>query len=140
MIKLPKDNPSTFPGVPLSGHICSLRRDNQKLYWRVEQLIADSAELEVREVSVDDLLSKIGNGTWFGPNERPTIRAFIDHLDRALAADLRYPIILTSDGKVMDGSHRILAAKLKGMKTVPAVQFSTDPEPEYIEEVSGVGG
>jgi hypothetical protein len=31
----------------------------------------------------------------------------------------------------MDGMHRIARALLEGRTTIPAVRFSTDPEPDY---------
>ncbi len=45
--------------------------------------------------------------------------------------DLNYPIILSSDGRVMDGMHRVAKALLEGQETIEAVQFSQDPKPEY---------
>jgi hypothetical protein len=49
-----------------------------------------------------------------------------------LEADLRYPIILSAEGYLMDGGHRIAKAYLLHMHAVPAVQFPLDPEPDYI--------
>ena len=45
--------------------------------------------------------------------------------------DLGYPIILASDGSVMDGMHRVAKALLEGQETIGAVKFSQDPEPDY---------
>jgi hypothetical protein len=45
---------------------------------------------------------------------------------------LHYPIILSADGYLMDGGHQIAKAYLLKMGEVPAVQFSLDPEPDYI--------
>ena len=49
-----------------------------------------------------------------------------------LEADLRYPIILSADGRVMDGMHRVAKAYLEGRETIQAVQFEVDPRPDYI--------
>ena len=136
MIQLPHDNPETFKNIPLSGHICSMRRGNEKLYWQVEGLIKASQNLSVFQANIDELISKFGNSTWFGPYEKPTIAALLSHLKRAISADLNFPIILSADGKIMDGSHRVVGASLKGLKTIPAVQFLTDPNPDYVEMVS----
>lgn len=134
-MSIPTDNPETFPNIPLQGHLCSLRRGDQKFYWRVERLVAESESLEKFEVDVDDLLNRLGNSTWFGPNENPTINAILSHVQRAMSADLSYPLILSADGKIMDGSHRLFAASLKGIKKISVVQFSIDPEPDHIEVV-----
>ena len=45
---------------------------------------------------------------------------------------LQYPIILSAEGSVMDGMHRIGKAYLKGQKYIDSVQFSITPKPDYI--------
>ena len=47
-------------------------------------------------------------------------------------ADLTYPIILSSDGRVMDGMHRAAKAILEGRDVIAAKQFVHDPEPDYV--------
>ena len=47
-------------------------------------------------------------------------------------ADLRYPVILSAEGFLMDGGHRIARAHLLGLTTVAAVRFPVDPEPDYV--------
>jgi len=54
------------------------------------------------------------------------------HAKRIWDADLTYPVILATDGRLMDGGHRIAKAWLQGMPEVRAVQFVLDPEPDYI--------
>lgn len=46
---------------------------------------------------------------------------------------VRYPVILSADGRLMDGGHRIAKAWLSGATTISAVRFTTDPEPDYIQ-------
>jgi hypothetical protein len=62
----------------------------------------------------------------------PTWRAVVEHARLIAAADLSFPIILSSDGRVMDGMHRVAKAVLLGQATIEAVQFTGDPEPDYI--------
>lgn len=45
--------------------------------------------------------------------------------------DLNFPIILSSDGRIMDGMHRVAKALLEGRGTIEAVRFRQDPEPDY---------
>jgi hypothetical protein len=45
--------------------------------------------------------------------------------------DPSYPIILGSDGRLMDGMHRVARALLEGRTAVPAVRFAVDPEPDF---------
>jgi hypothetical protein len=134
-MKLPHEDKSTFPGIPLEGHLCSLRQGNQKLYWRVEELIEACRGLPVRQMLVSDLLPLIMNGSWFGPDEKVTIGKILSHFRRILSADLLFPVILSADGRVMDGSHRIVAASVKGIETVGVVQFNKDPIPGYTENL-----
>lgn len=130
---LPSDSPGVFPDVPLQGHLCSLKRNGVKCYWQVEKLIEASRKLPVQEMQISELLPRISNGSWYGSAQKPTIGSIIEHVERAIKADVTCPIILAEDGKVMDGSHRIVGALIKGIKTVPAVQFERDPEPGYVE-------
>ena len=52
-----------------------------------------------------------------------------------MEADLSYPIILSSDGGLMDGGHRIAKAWIEGCQEIDAVQFQEDPEPDYITTI-----
>jgi len=58
-----------------------------------------------------------------------TWRAVAEHANLIAAADLCFPIILSSDGSVMDGMHRVAKAVLLGRATIEAVQFEEDPAP-----------
>ena len=49
-----------------------------------------------------------------------------------LESDLAFPVILSSDGRVMDGMHRICKALLQGLDCVDAVRSVRDPEPDDI--------
>ena len=49
------------------------------------------------------------------------------------AADLRYPIILCADGKIMDGMHRTLKALLANDQNVLAKKFPITPAPDYVD-------
>jgi hypothetical protein len=51
------------------------------------------------------------------PNDFTTSKVF-SHGRRLLSVDLRFPVILSADGCVMDGSHCIVAASVKGIETV----------------------
>ena len=55
---------------------------------------------------------------------------------RLNSADLTCPIILSSDGSIMDGSHRLVAASIKELKMLPTVRFDVDPAPDYIEPMT----
>ena len=50
------------------------------------------------------------------------------HVERINKADLSYPIILTPEGIVCDGWHRIAKAVLNGNTTIKAVRLISMPE------------
>ena len=79
-----------------------------------------------------DSIRELDETFWFGDkSDKPTCRAIVEHLRLIEEVDLIYPIILSSDGRVMDGMHRVAKALLEGKEKIEAVQFSKDPEPDY---------
>lgn len=70
--------------------------------------------------------------TWAGDDEPRTWRALVEHMKLIDAADLSYPIILSAGGAVMDGMHRVVKAARQGRRTIDAVQFEVDPEPDHV--------
>jgi len=61
--------------------------------------------------------------------EKLTLRDIVMHMQAVLDADLSKPIILSEDGDIMDGRHRIMKAMLNDIKTIKAVRFDENPEP-----------
>ena len=53
------------------------------------------------------------------------------HMERANETELKYPIILSASGCIMDGWHRILKALIQKKTTIKAVRFTEDPIPDY---------
>ena len=70
---------------------------------------------------------------WF-KNEsiNPTCKAVAEHIKLVEQTNLKFPIILSQNGAVMDGMHRIVKAYVNGKKIIKAVQFEKDPEPDYV--------
>src|SRR3984957_12633834 len=99
--------------------------------WDVDRLVLLSKDLPVREIALDSI-GEIDTNYWFdyGPVD-PTVRRVVEHIRLIQDADLSYPIILGSDGRVMDGMHRIARALLNGDATIRAVQFEVQPEPDF---------
>jgi hypothetical protein len=61
-----------------------------------------------------------------------TIREVAEHVRRIEQATFDYPIILSAEGHLLDGFHRIAKAYLLGMQEIPGVQFPNNPEPDRI--------
>ena len=86
--------------------------------------------MPVRQIPIDQI-AEFDQDCWFGRTP-PTCRAVVEHARHIFDADLQYPIILSAEGYLMDGGHRIAKAYLLQRHEVPAVQFPNDPEPDYI--------
>ena len=95
--------------------------------WDVDRLVAMTKHLAPELVP----LSAIGevDETYWG---EMTCRKVGEHARLIDECDLSYPIILSSDGRVMDGMHRVLKALNQGETHIRAVRFAVDPEPDYV--------
>lgn len=102
--------------------------------WTVSRLWEQAKKLPVTERLVGELTVNLYDQVlWYDEGRKPTFGDFMIHAYRMNRADLNYPIILSSNGRVMDGCHRLAKAALFGMKTVKVVQFDTDPDPDKDE-------
>jgi len=107
--------------------------DNGYYAWDVVRLVELSKTFHVKTVPLVSI-EEINQNYWFsGKNDVPTCRAIVDHLKIILEVDLKYPIILSSQGRVMDGMHRVAKALLNGHNDIMAVQFRVDPSPDYVD-------
>jgi uridine phosphorylase len=104
-----------------------------RAHWWTERLWRLSADLPVRTIAIDEI-AEFDMDCWF--DGRPaTCRAVTGHAKRIVDADLSHPVILSADGGLMDGGHRIARAWLDGATHVDAVRFEQDPEPDWIEDL-----
>jgi hypothetical protein len=103
-----------------------------RLIWDVDRLILLSKDLPRIQVPLT-AIRELDEPFWFSRGAAPTCRAVMEHARLMEAADLRYPIILSADGRVMDGMHRVAKAAMLGQRTIDAVCFLHDPEPDYID-------
>ena len=77
-------------------------------------------------------IGELDQSYWYDDGQLPTCRNIAEHARLIHEADLAFPIILSSDGRVMDGMHRVAKAAMEGRDGVCAKQFATDPEPDYV--------
>lgn len=99
--------------------------------WLTERLWRAAEGLPVRRVAIADI-AEFDQDCWFVDRRVPTCRAVAEHARRIAAADLSHPIILASDGQLMDGGHRIAKAWLAGETEIAAVRFEVDPPPDHV--------
>ena len=100
------------------------------LAWDIDRLVSLSVGLPRKLVPLRQIAEL--DEAWCRDDERPTWRAMLEHVKLIEAADLSFPIILSSSGAVMDGRHRVAKAALLGHTEITAIQFDEDPEPDYV--------
>ena len=100
--------------------------------WDVHRLIEMSRDFPRELVPLAEI-REIDEPYWgHEPPRNMTCRELVGHTRLILECDLAFPIILSSDGGVMDGMHRVCKALLEGRSEIEAVRFVRDPEPDYI--------
>ncbi len=100
--------------------------------WDIDRVAALAKDLPRTCVPLA-AIRELDEPYWFGGGAQDaTCRAVLEHARLIAEADLSFPIILSSDGRVMDGMHRVAKAILAGRPTIEAVRFAVDPEPDFI--------
>ena len=112
-------------GVHVSG-----QGDGPLKVWRIDRLWVAARSLPVEHVLVEEIRD-FDRNIWFGPGgEVPTCRVIASHARRILDADLEKAIILSAEGHVMDGMHRVAKAWLLGREKIKTVRFPKNPPPD----------
>lgn len=111
--------------------------NGQLLIWQVPRLRHLVTELPRKLVRLGELDHHLDQSMWFyaSSKQQPTCREVAEHARRICHADLDSPIILSADGRVMDGMHRLARAWLQDAERILAVQFQVDPDPDEIRTV-----
>ncbi len=104
---------------------------NNRYVWFTERLWRLAENLPVKTVAIESI-AEFDRNCWFSDDKPPTCRAVAAHARPIYEADLSYPIILSAEGFLMDGGHRLAKAWLLDLKEIRAVQFETDPEPDRV--------
>jgi hypothetical protein len=104
--------------------------DRGVLAWDVDRLVELSRSSSRKHVPLSKILEL--DQAWSSEDGHQTWRAMLEHLKLMDEADLAFPVILSSDGRVMDGMHRIAKAVHQGRDEIEAVQFDVDPEPDFV--------
>jgi hypothetical protein len=100
--------------------------------WNVHHLVERSRNLARERVPLS-AIRELDEAYWSNEEaQQLTCRDVVGHARLMLDCDLAFPVILSSDGRVMDGMHRICRALLLGLEEIEAVRFVQDPEPDYI--------
>lgn len=79
-------------------------------------------------------IKELDENFWYNsPGDIPTCRSMVEHMKLVLETDFNYPIILSSNGRLMDGMHRVAKALLNETQYIQAVKFDVDPEPDFVD-------
>ena len=99
--------------------------------WDVDRLAALTKNLPRERVPLS-AIREIDEPYWSGNGSAMTCREVADHARLIEESDLDFPVILSVDGRIMDGMHRVAKALLEGRTEIEAVRFMLDPEPDYV--------
>ena len=117
------------------GLVRLLQENSAELTQRCGRPIVVTA-VTARDKSKDRGIKLDDQVTWFGPSDRPTTRAIAMHAKRIMNCDLSYPVILTEDGRVFDGMHRVARQLIEGCEFIQVKRFPVNPEPDRTISVS----
>ncbi len=99
--------------------------------WDVDKLVEMTKNLPIQSIRIDDIKELYENYWYQNTDTIPTPKSIADHAKLALESDLKYPIILSKDGRVMDGMHRVLKAILQGDDSIQVIQIDSDLVPDF---------
>ena len=101
--------------------------------WKAAEGI-EPVEMPICEVcDFDEMLDSYTwtrHGDW---TKALTVREILEHADKVASADLSYPIILSPEGWVADGCHRIVRALREGHSSIKVIRL-----PKMPAELNGV--
>ena len=95
--------------------------------WDVHRLVRLAQGLPVLEWPLTRL-SEIDEPAWT-EGAALSLREVAAHMRLVREVDPRHPILLTAEGRIMDGRRRVVRALSEGRTTIPAVRFDPTPEP-----------
>ena len=101
--------------------------------WDIDILIELTKNFNVKTIPLSQIKEYDENWWFENVNDIPSCRAIVEHFKLVNECDLSYPIILSSNGRIMDGMHRVCKAYLEDRETIDVVQFEVDPEPTYVD-------
>ena len=97
--------------------------------WNVRRLAEISSSLPRERIPLS-AIRELDEPYWSGePATSITCRQIAEHARLIRDCDLAFPIILSSNGRVMDGMHRVCRALVDGLDDIEAVRFLEDRSP-----------
>lgn len=109
----------------LSNNCCKIRND----YYDIPTIIQFCKEKEFKEF--DYPLVAVDLSIEYSIS---SFKEMIEEVNRVNNVDLSYPIILSDEGAIIDGYHRIMKAILEGKETIRAIRMEEMPYPSHISK------
>jgi len=105
------------------------------LIWDVNKLAEQSLQMAVVEVPLSDV-KELDESFWYGERDGnvPTCSSVADHAKLIEETDLKYPVLMCGEGRMIDGMHRVCKAYMQGLDVIKVVKFDPMPEPDYINK------
>ena len=97
--------------------------------WDVHRLLELSQNFQVKDALLSEI-KELNEAYWF-PDTHPTTQQIIEHIQLIQDSDLKYPIILSADGRVMAGMHRVAKPKLLNHSTLQPLPVCPTPTPDF---------
>ena len=98
--------------------------------WDVDRLLELVEREPVEEIPLEQI-GDLDSDYWFDHGYLPTVRNVVEHFRLIHEVDLRYPIVVDPEGRVMDGMHRVARALLEGRPSVTAKRLPRLPAPDF---------
>jgi hypothetical protein len=100
--------------------------------WDIDRLVELAKHLPHQRVPLT-AIREIDEAYWSNEGTTQlTCRDVVEHARLIQDCDFDYPVILSHDGRVMAGIHRICKALLLDHEHIEAVRFAEDPQPDYV--------
>jgi hypothetical protein len=108
----------------------SVKVNGKTRKWDVwKTLIPLADKLESKEVNISLFNKALKHFPWHEKNF--SLDSFMYHMEAIIKADLKYPIIVGPDNKILNGYHRLMKAKLNGKKKIKIVKLKEYPKSDY---------
>lgn len=106
--------------------------DGHLYIWDVNKIIKSLEGKKPRKVAIA-AIKELDEAYWFEKGALVTGRDFLHHMRLVNEASLSYPIILCSEGRLIDGMHRVIKAALLNQESIYAVQLDSPLAPDYVD-------
>ena len=110
-------------------HFPKTKRYPYERNWDLETIWNASKNAKPTRIKVSELWDKRYKNEWCWQNEGEELNNlfFLHHMRRVLNADLSYPIMISEEGLIFDGVHRLDKAKHLDLEYIDCLVFEKDP-------------